>query len=180
MPRWERGQEGENGIVGKHGLNCKRNDNGDRLVTFCASNNLAITSNMFPHKDVHKYTWTSPDGQRQNQIDHVAVRSRCKRSVQDTRVYRGVDVGSDHNLVVTKAKLKLNSTDKKQERTVRYEESKLRVPEIRQQLKLELRNRFSILQMPDRNDTVTDDHKNSDKSDPTTNVEQRWQKIKTA
>lgn len=56
----------------------------------------------------------------------------------------------------------------------------MRVPEIRQQLKLELRKRFSILQMPDRNDTVTDDHKNSDKSDPTTNVEQRWQKIKTA
>lgn len=110
----------------------------------------------------------------------MAVRSRFKRSVQDTRVHRVVDVGSDHNLVVTKAKLKLNSTDKKQERTVRYEESKLRVPEIRQQLKLELRNRFSILQMSDRNDTVTDDHKNSDKSDPTTNVEQRWQKIKTA
>lgn len=122
MPRWERGQEGENGIIGKHGLNCKRNDNGDRLVTFCASNNLAITSNMFPHKDVHKYTWTSPDGQRQNQIDHVAVRSRFKRSVQDTRVHRGVDVGSDHNLVVTKAKLKLNRQEAGEDCQVRREQ----------------------------------------------------------
>ncbi len=49
-------QEGESGIVRKHGLNCERNDNGERFVTFCASNNLAITSTMFPHKDVHKYT----------------------------------------------------------------------------------------------------------------------------
>ena len=40
-------QEGENGIVGKHGLICERNDNGDRFVSYCACNNLAITSTMF-------------------------------------------------------------------------------------------------------------------------------------
>ena len=154
----EERQESENGIVEKH-LNYERNDNGDRFVTFCASNNLAITSNMFPHKEVHKYPWTSPDGQHQNQIDHVVVRSRFKRSVQDTRVHRGADVGSDHNLVITKAKLKLNSRAKKQERSVTYEESKLRVPEIRQQFKLEPRNKFSIPQMLDQNDTNTDDHR---------------------
>ena len=103
-------QEGESGIVGKHGLICKRNDNGDRFVYFCACNNLAITSTMFPHKNVHKYTWTSPDSQYRNQIDHVAIRSPFKRSVYDTRVHRGADVGSDHNLVITKTKLGLTST----------------------------------------------------------------------
>ena len=36
-------QDGESGIVRKDGPNCERNDNGDRFVTFCASNNLAIT-----------------------------------------------------------------------------------------------------------------------------------------
>ena len=109
-------QEGENSFVGKHGLICERNDNGYRFVSFCACDNLAITSTMFPHKDVHKYTWTSPDGQYRNQIDHVAIRSQFKRSVQDTRVHRGADVGSDHNLVIIKIKLRLNSTGKKQER----------------------------------------------------------------
>ena len=109
-------QEGESGVVGKHGLICEENDNGDRFVSFCACNILAITSTIFPHKDVHRYTWTSPDGQYRNQImDHVAIRSRFKRSVQDTRLHRGADVGSDHNLVITKAKLRLNSTGKKQE-----------------------------------------------------------------
>ena len=119
-------QEGESGIVGKHGLICERNDNGDLFVSFCACNNLVITSTMFPHKDVHKYTWTSPDSQYRNQIDHMAIRSQFKTSVQDTRVHGGADVGSDHNLVITKSKLRLNSTGKKQERITRFEESKLR------------------------------------------------------
>ena len=116
-------QEGASGIVGKHGLIRERNDNGDRFVSFCAWNNLTITSTMFPHKDVYKYTWTSPDGQYQNQIDHVAIRSQFKRSVQDTRVHRGADVGSDHNLVITKAKLRLKNTGKKQKGMTRFEES---------------------------------------------------------
>ena len=54
-------QEGESSTVGTHGLKCERNENGDRFVTFCASNNLTITPTMFPHKDVHKYIWTSPN-----------------------------------------------------------------------------------------------------------------------
>ena len=113
-------QEGENGIVGKHGLICERNDNGDRFVSFRACNNLAITSTMFPHKDVPKYTWTSPDGQYRNQIDNLAIRSQFKTSVRDTRLHRGADVGSDHNLVITKAKLKVNLTGKKQAEITRF------------------------------------------------------------
>ena len=67
---------------------------------------------MFPHKDIHKYTWTSPDGLHKNQIDHIAVNAKFKRSVRDTRAYRGADVGSDHNLVITETKLKLNRVKK--------------------------------------------------------------------
>ena len=120
---------------------------------------------MFPNKDVHKYTWTSPDGQYRNQIEHVAIRSQFNRSVQDTRVHRGADVGSDHNLVITKIKLMLNNTGKKQEGITRFEESKLREPVIRQQLQLELRNRFSILQTSDQNDISADDQQNSERPD---------------
>jgi len=85
------------------------------------------------------------------------------------RMLRGFDVGSEHNLVITKAKLKLNSTGKKKERTVRYQESTLRATEIRQQFKIDLRNGFSILQKPDPDDTGADNI-----------IKQRSQKIKNA
>jgi hypothetical protein len=49
------------------------NDNGVRVVNFATSKNLVVKSTMFPHRSIHKYTWTSPDGQTHNQIDHVLI-----------------------------------------------------------------------------------------------------------
>ena len=43
-----------------------------------------------------------------------------------------------------------------------------------------MRNKFSILQTPDQNDTDTDDHQYSEQPHPTNNIEPRWQTIKTA
>ena len=121
----------------------ERSDNGERFVSFCALNNLAIASTMFPHKEIHRYKWTSPNGQYHNQIDHVAVRSNFKRSGQDVRAFRGADCASDHNLA--KTLLKLNRTGRRAVQVRRYETSKLNVPEIGKQFQLELRNRFSCL-----------------------------------
>ena len=54
-------EEREVTTIGKYPLSGGvRNDNGERFVNFCAMNDLLITSTVFPHKDIHKYTWTSP------------------------------------------------------------------------------------------------------------------------
>jgi hypothetical protein len=39
------------------------NGNGIRVVNFATSKNLllVVKSSMFPHRSIHKYTWTSPD-----------------------------------------------------------------------------------------------------------------------
>jgi hypothetical protein len=38
------------------------NDNGIRVVIFATSKDLVVRSTMFPHRKIHKYTWTSPEG----------------------------------------------------------------------------------------------------------------------
>jgi hypothetical protein len=51
-------------------------DNGGRSVNFATYKNLRVKSTMFPHRNIHKYTWTSPDRKTHNQIDHVMVDRR--------------------------------------------------------------------------------------------------------
>jgi hypothetical protein len=36
------------------------NDNRVRVVNFATSKNLGVKSTLFPHQNIHKYTWTSP------------------------------------------------------------------------------------------------------------------------
>jgi hypothetical protein len=55
------------------GLHEISNDNGVRVVNFVTSKNHIVRSTMFPHRNIHKYTWTSPDGNTHNQIDHILI-----------------------------------------------------------------------------------------------------------
>ena len=125
----------------------------ERFVELCESNNLAITTTLFPHKDIHKHTWISPDTRTKNPIDHVAVCGKFKRSVLGTRAFRGADINSDHHLVVAKIKLRLCRVVKKANRLRKYNTAKLKVPEVAQKFKIELRNRFSCLADDDANNS---------------------------
>ena len=64
------------------------NDSGFRLVNFETSKNLVVKSTMFPHRNIHNYTWTSPDGKTHNQIDHILIDRRSQSSVLDVRSFR--------------------------------------------------------------------------------------------
>jgi hypothetical protein len=46
------------------------NDNGGRAVNFATSKNLTVKSTMFPHRNIYKFTYPSPDGKTHNQIGH--------------------------------------------------------------------------------------------------------------
>jgi hypothetical protein len=62
--------------IGNESLHQGSNDNGVRAVNFATSKNLAVKRTMFPHRNNHKYTWTSPDGNTHNQIDHILIDTR--------------------------------------------------------------------------------------------------------
>jgi len=72
-----------------------------------------ISSTWFPHKQIHKGTWKSPDGNTINQIDHVLVDKRYASHVLDVRTKRGANVDSDHFLVATKIRTKIIHRDKR-------------------------------------------------------------------
>ena len=58
------------GVTGKFGLGM-RNEAGQRLREFCQENALVIANTLFQQHKGRLYTWTSPDGQHQNQIDYI-------------------------------------------------------------------------------------------------------------
>ncbi|KAJ4431148.1 hypothetical protein ANN_19743 [Periplaneta americana] len=76
------------------------NQNGKALKDFCAHNEMRITNSYFNHREIHKFTW-SQRGLR-SIIDYVLVNRKLVSSIQDTRVFRGSDFGSDHFLLVAK------------------------------------------------------------------------------
>ena len=44
--------------IGQKSLHQDSNDNRVRLVNFATSKNLVVKSTMFPHRNIHKHTWT--------------------------------------------------------------------------------------------------------------------------
>ena len=55
--------------IGNESLHQDSSDNGIRIVNFATSKSLAVNSTMFPHRNIHKYTCTSPDGRTHEEID---------------------------------------------------------------------------------------------------------------
>ena len=92
--------------TGKCGLGVQ-NEAGQRLIQFCQENALVITNTLFQQHKRRLCTWTSPDGQHQNQIDYVLCSQRWRSSIQSTKTRPGADCGSDHELFITKFRLKL-------------------------------------------------------------------------
>ena len=120
-----------------------RNEAGQRLIEFCQENALVIANTLF-NNTREDCTWTSPDGQHQNQIDYILCSQRWRSSIQSTKTIPGVDCGSDHELFITQFRLKLKKVGKTT-RPFRYDLNK-----IPYDYTVEVKNRFKGLDLIDR------------------------------
>ena len=130
-------------MTGKFGLGVQ-NEAGQRLIEFCQEKALVIPNTLFQQHKRRLYTWTSPDGQYQNQIYCILCSQRWRSSIQSAKTSPGADCGSDHELLIAKFRLKLKKAGKTS-RPFRYD-----LNLIPYDYTVEVTNRFKGLDLIDR------------------------------
>ena len=102
---------GRQEILGVTGL-WVQNEAGQMLTEFWQENALVIANILFQQHKKLLYTWTSPDGQHQNQIHYILCSQRWRSSIQSEKTRPGPDCGSDHEFLTAKFRLKLKKVGK--------------------------------------------------------------------
>ena len=105
---------------------------------------MVIANTLFQQHKRQLYTWTSPDGPYQNQIDYILCSQRWRSSIQSAKTRPGADCGPDHELLIAKFRLKLKII-RKTTSLFRYDLSQIPYDYI-----VEVTNRFKGLDLVDR------------------------------
>ena len=123
------------GVTGKFGLGVQ-NEAGQRLVVprECTGH----SKHPLPKTQEKTHTWTSPNGQYQNQIDY-SLQPKMENSIQSAKTRLGADCGSDHELLIEKFRHKLKKVGKTT-RPLRHD-----LNQIPYDYTVEVRNRFKGL-----------------------------------
>ena len=105
------GSQEISGVTDKFGLGVQ-NEAGQMLTEFYEENALVIANTLFQQCKRGLYTWTSPDGQYQNQSDFILYSRGWRSSIQPAKTRPGADCGSYHELLIEKFRLKLMKVGK--------------------------------------------------------------------
>ncbi|XP_071576849.1 uncharacterized protein [Temnothorax nylanderi] len=158
---------GAEDTVGQYGLG-ERNTRGDRLVQFCAENNLLITNTFFKQHPRRLYTWKSPADVRgkiiRNQIDFILIRTELRKYVQTVKTYPGADINSDHNPVVMDFRMRRLTKVKKTRTSQKIDIRQLQKPDMQTYVSSRLEDELKEIQRPEQT---------------TVEIERTWDKIKT-
>lgn len=111
-----------NGHVGRgfnvisriHGGMCygDRNEDGERVIDYAISNDMAISNTMFTKRQEHLITYKS--GGRASQIDYLLYRRRNMAEITNCKVIPGDHVTNQHRLVVMDLKIKVTRVQRPQ------------------------------------------------------------------
>ncbi|VDM04042.1 unnamed protein product, partial [Schistocephalus solidus] len=94
------------GVLGPHGHgSC--NDNDLLLLRTCAEHRLLLTNTYFRLPTRQKVTWMHTRSRRWHLLDYVLVRRRDRQDVLATKAIRDADGWTDHRLVISQMRLRL-------------------------------------------------------------------------
>ena len=105
---------------------------------------MVIANTLFQQHKRKLYTWTSTEGQYQNQIDYILCSQKWRNSIQSAKTRPGADCGSDHELLIAKFRLKWKKIGKTTG-LFRYD-----LNQIPYDYTVEMTNRFKGLDLIDR------------------------------
>ena len=97
---------------------------GKKLTEFCQENTLVIANTLFQQHNSRLYTWSSTDGQHQNQTDYSLCSQRWISSIRSAKPRPQNACGSDHELLFAKFRLKLKKV-RENTRPFRYNENQV-------------------------------------------------------
>ncbi|BHF70849.1 hypothetical protein SprV_0401390200 [Sparganum proliferum] len=96
------------GVLGPHGLRGS-NDNGLLLLRTCAEHRLILTNTFFCLSEREKATWRHSRSRQWHLLDYVLVRRRDQLDVLLMKAIAGADGWTDHRLVISKMRIRLQS-----------------------------------------------------------------------
>ncbi|BHF58664.1 hypothetical protein SprV_0100161800 [Sparganum proliferum] len=94
------------GVLGPHCLRGS-NDNGLLLLRTCTEHRLILTNTFFCLPEREKATWRHPRSRQWHLLDYVLVRRRDQRDVLVTKAIADADGWTDHRLVISKMRIRL-------------------------------------------------------------------------
>ena len=105
--------------------------------------------------------WHLPNGKIHNQIDYILTPRRFKSSISkaNARTLPGVDIGSDHDLVLAILKLKLKKIHHQKSPCIRFDIKKLKDPEIANNFEATIADRFAALNLLEEINVLTNNVK---------------------
>ena len=138
--------------------NHKTNERGLSLLEFASFNNLKVANTSGPHKPSRRWTWHSAGEDYHNQIDYIVVKQRFQSSVNiaKTRSFPGVDIGSDHELVMMTFRLRLQRMKNQGNIRIRFSLEKLKDPNIAEIFRAAIGGKLAPLLALENQDTEID------------------------
>lgn len=131
-------------VIGPFGSGDK-NDNSLRLISLCSTSNLAIIGSWFQRRNIHRWSWISPDERTKKEIDHFLLRDR--RDVTNLKVMRGIEPpgNSDHFMVLMHFRISFPFSKPKSHPKKIDSDRLFHNESTRNAFRLELSNRFAAL-----------------------------------